>query len=148
MDIQWRAPLLCCWLALASLGSLTARAGDLLVEVTNITPEQGSILLRVIDKSGYDSDEDEIPTIASTTMPASNHTLEFRLPDIPPGEYAIQVFQDLNNNGELDFSMLSGPEEPIGFSNNVTFGFLPPAWDKLKINVTDSEQRLAIALEN
>ena len=38
--------------------------------------------------------------------------------DIPPGRYAIELFVDLNGNGELDVSPRGIPREPVGFSNN------------------------------
>tara|TARA_R110002050_G_scaffold137968_3_gene261679 strand:+ start:1126 stop:1593 length:468 start_codon:yes stop_codon:yes gene_type:complete len=34
------------------------------------------------------------------------------------GNYAIRLFQDMNNNGMLDRSSNSIPLEPVGFSNN------------------------------
>jgi uncharacterized protein (DUF2141 family) len=45
------------------------------------------------------------------------------------GEYAASVFLDRNRNGKLDTSVIGGPEEPWGVSNNVQpkrFG--PPAY--------------------
>ncbi|HHX33695.1 MAG TPA: DUF2141 domain-containing protein, partial [Gammaproteobacteria bacterium] len=38
--------------------------------------------------------------------------------DIPAGRYAIQLFADLNDNGQLDSSPRGIPLEPVGFSNN------------------------------
>ena len=45
------------------------------------------------------------------------------------GEYAASVFLDRNRNGKLDTSVIGGPEEPWGVSNNAQpkrFG--PPAY--------------------
>ncbi|MBD9482876.1 DUF2141 domain-containing protein [Pseudomonas sp. PDM14] len=41
-----------------------------------------------------------------------------RLRNIPPGRFAIQVFQDSNGNGVLDLTPRGLPLEPVGFSNN------------------------------
>ena len=37
--------------------------------------------------------------------------------DIPAGTYAITIFQDLNENGDLDKNFFGNPKEPYGFSN-------------------------------
>lgn len=41
-----------------------------------------------------------------------------RLRNLPPGRFAIQLFQDSNGNGRLDLSPRGIPLEPVGFSNN------------------------------
>ncbi len=38
--------------------------------------------------------------------------------DVPPGQYALQLFQDSNGNGRLDLSPRGIPLEPVGFSGN------------------------------
>ena len=45
---------------------------------------------------------------------------------LPAGQYAVQVFQDLNDNQKLDFS---GAAEPFGFSN-VTTLMGPPSFSQ------------------
>ncbi|MGL4317761.1 MAG: DUF2141 domain-containing protein [Pseudomonas sp.] len=41
-----------------------------------------------------------------------------RLRNLPPGRYALQLFQDSNGNGRLDLSPRGIPLEPVGFSAN------------------------------
>lgn len=38
--------------------------------------------------------------------------------DVPYGKYAVSIYQDTNENGELGMNFLSIPKEPIGFGNN------------------------------
>lgn len=38
--------------------------------------------------------------------------------DVPPGRYAIALYQDSNGNGQLDQSLRGIPQEPVGFSTN------------------------------
>ena len=40
------------------------------------------------------------------------------LTDLPPGRYAIQLYQDSNGNGQLDQGRRGIPLEPVGFSAN------------------------------
>lgn len=37
---------------------------------------------------------------------------------LPPGDYAVAIFQDLNTNMRLDRFLVFIPREPYGFSNN------------------------------
>ncbi|MDP2747420.1 DUF2141 domain-containing protein [Pseudomonas sp.] len=43
---------------------------------------------------------------------------QLRLVDLPPGRYAIQLYQDSNGNGQLDHGRRGIPLEPVGFSAN------------------------------
>jgi len=51
--------------------------------------------------------------------------------DIPYGNYAIAVFQDINNNNKLDTKKFKIPTEPVGISNyNVSKISVPPTFKK------------------
>jgi len=51
--------------------------------------------------------------------PARAGTVEFRIPNVPPGRYAVAVYHDANGNGRLDRSAIGFPQEPYGFSNDI-----------------------------
>lgn len=38
--------------------------------------------------------------------------------EVPPGRYALQLYQDANGNGQFDLSPRGVPLEPVGFSAN------------------------------
>lgn len=38
--------------------------------------------------------------------------------EVPPGNYAILIYQDENRNGKLDKNVFGKPKEKYGFSNN------------------------------
>jgi uncharacterized protein (DUF2141 family) len=52
--------------------------------------------------------------------------------NLPPGEYALTVFHDENNNGKMDSNFLGIPKEGTGFSNDASALFGPPSWAKAK----------------
>lgn len=58
---------------------------------------------------------------------------------IPPGEYGVVVFQDLNLNRDLDRFLWIFPEEPYGFSNS-DGSFRPPTFDRSKVSVTQDTE--------
>jgi len=49
--------------------------------------------------------------------------------ELPLGEYAISVYHDQNNNGELDSNLLRIPKEDYGFSNDARKTFGPPDYE-------------------
>ena len=64
-------------------------------------------------------------------------TLEFSL-ELPPGEYALSVYHDLNENSKLDTGIFGIPTEKYGFSNNAKGYMGPPSFEKSKVILTDS----------
>jgi len=64
--------------------------------------------------------------------------------EVPKGEYAIIVLQDLNGNEQMDFEVNGMPKESYGVSNNV-MSFGPPTWSEAKFELTeDTTMRIAI----
>ena len=45
---------------------------------------------------------------------------------LPPGTYAVSVYEDLNGNHKLDHNIIGIPREPVGASNNPKGRFGPP----------------------
>ncbi|SES80658.1 DUF2141 domain-containing protein [Hymenobacter actinosclerus] len=72
---------------------------------------------------------------------------QVRLPvQLPPGEWAVAITQDLNNNDKVDKNMLGIPTEPFAFSNNVRPRLAPPAFDDCKFLVREAGQVVSIQL--
>lgn len=66
--------------------------------------------------------------------------------DLPPGEYAVSSYQDINSNNKLDRYFFGKPKEPYGFSNNVR-SLGPPAYEKCKFTIDTSGKTIAIKLK-
>lgn len=97
---------------------------ELKVKINNINTLEGSLYIAL-----YDCAEDYMDTekAAFKDMIPVDETEEMVIfHNIPEGEYAVAVFQDLNGNGELDVRGMGIPKEPFGFSNNAR-GKLGPA---------------------
>jgi uncharacterized protein (DUF2141 family) len=58
----------------------------------------------------------------------------FAFPGLPFGTYAVVVFHDENDNGEIDHNLVGLPIEPLGFSNGFALGLLSgmPTFEKLQ----------------
>jgi uncharacterized protein (DUF2141 family) len=70
--------------------------------------------------------------------------LEF---DLPPGEYAVSTYHDLNSNDKLDRYFIGKPKEPYGFSNNVN-PFGPPSYKDCKFTLANIPKTISIKLLN
>ena len=66
--------------------------------------------------------------------------------DIPEGEYAIAIYQDVNENDQLETNLLGLPQEPYGFSTNFRAGvFSIPTFGKCKVMIDDKHSEQAIS---
>ncbi len=64
--------------------------------------------------------------------------------DLPPGEYAIMAFHDVDDNGKLNTDGAFGlPSEPYAFSNNPNTWFGPPKHRKCVFKV-DGDRAISI----
>lgn len=53
----------------------------------------------------------------------------------PAGKYGIALFQDANNNGELDVNFIGIPNEPYAHSNLGVNAFTMPSWRKIAFDL-------------
>ena len=73
---------------------------------------------------------------------SQNYTFD----DLPEGDYAVAIYQDLNRNKILDKNLLGIPTEIYGFSNNARRAFSAPSFQEAKIKL-NNDLHLAIFLK-
>lgn len=124
-----------------------AGAPNLRVIATNVKSDQGTLYVWV-----YDQKDDWLSDRVRTQKPlkvAGNRTgdrltVELLLPD---GEYALSVFQDVNDDGKLERNFIGIPKEPAGLSNNLRPKFGPPKYRDAVFTVsvgTVTEQKIEL----
>lgn len=69
---------------------------------------------------------------------ATNDLLTVRIPDLPPGKYAVAAYADNNRNGKQDKNFLGVPKEIYGFSNDARGKFGPPDFAAAEFEIGDS----------
>ena len=123
-----------------SVSALGARAATLSVDASGIQPGAG-VVFAGLCVGGL---EEQSCTFGQTSL-ARAETIRFTFPQVPPGTYAIAVFQDLNGNGRLDRTPLGLPLEPYGFSNDA--GRLRrPTFANASIRIADQDLRVGVKL--
>ena len=112
------------------------------LEISGIEELNGSIMVAI-----YDSKED---FLSENVMSSGQFQVKTKLVkgqlSLPYGKYAISVFHDTNNDGELNTKIFGIPKEPVGFSNNVKGSFGPPKFEQALINFDRDDQLLKIEL--
>jgi uncharacterized protein (DUF2141 family) len=120
---------------LAGSAALAANDANLRVIATSVRSDQGKLYVRVYDKKD-DWLSDRYRTQKSVTV-AGNRTGDKVTVELllPAGEYALSVFQDVNDDGKLERNFIGMPKEPAGLSNNLQPKFGPPKYKDAKFAV-------------
>jgi uncharacterized protein (DUF2141 family) len=103
-------------ITLAIFASALAKAQEVKmnINITNIEPGKGTVVLNV-----YDKKEDFLKKVfLSKTLKANSSTLTIALYLPKKGVYAVTVFQDLDDNKKLKQDWFGIPQEPVGYGNN------------------------------
>jgi uncharacterized protein (DUF2141 family) len=66
---------------------------------------------------------------------AAAGTVQVVVNGVPPGVYAVEAFQDANDNGRIDRNFFGLPTEGIGFSRDAAFHFGPPSFNDAAISL-------------
>jgi uncharacterized protein (DUF2141 family) len=66
--------------------------------------------------------------------------------ELEPGNYAIAVYHDLNNNEKLDKNLVGYPREPFGFSKNYRPVLSAPTFEDCSFALGNAPQQLEIRL--
>lgn len=114
-------------LALCAPAWAQTAPGCATVEVENVRPQQGQLLL-----AAYGSAEDfGKKPLASLRLPAGEARMRFEFCGLSGDAVALTMFQDLDNDGKMARNMLGVPTEPWGASGApAAFG---PSWDSGKV---------------
>ena len=112
-----------------------AEEKKLTVEITNVTSEEGQIILAI-----YNSSENYDKRIAfeEVKLKPKMDSVIFET-NVPDGEYLVMLVHDVNNNGKLDTSFIGIPKEPVGLSNYDGKG-IPGKFKKHKFSVNENTE--------
>jgi len=106
------------------------------VEVFDLVADKGSVYLGLYDKKLGFLKEDA--AFANAKVKATGNKVSYTFKNLPVGEYAVAVYQDVNNNGKCDRNMIGYPTEGFGFSKNYRPKLSAPTFNEVKIAVKQS----------
>lgn len=99
---------------------------DVKVTVTDLRSAEGKVLACITAKRKAFPNCDKDPDAKSVTVQAAA-TVTFTFKGIAPGEYAISLLHDENDNGKADRTLMI-PKEGFGFSRDAKLRMGPPSF--------------------
>ncbi len=88
-------------------------AAELTVSLDN-PPASGVIVIQLFNSANAFGDLRDPVKVVRHTLDGRE---QYRIEDVDPGEYALMVYSDENENDQIDKSFIGIPTEPLGFSN-------------------------------
>ncbi len=116
----------------------------LTVDIQNVKTAKGSVFVAIYRPcEGFPLD---CKPINSQRLTAKDGSLQMQF-TLEPGDYAVAIYHDVNDNGKMDKNIIGIPKEPYGFSNNFRPRLSPPKFSDCKIVVGDKGKGIAVRLE-
>lgn len=95
--------------------------------------------LRVALYNGVDHWLDDHGMIRGQVAPVLGAEQVVEFAGLPPGDYAVALYQDINANARFDRFLGTVPREPYGFSGT-SGGFGRPSFEAARISLPDEHQ--------
>lgn len=116
------------------------------VNVALTSHARGELAYLVFDSaSGFPGDSQKAVLRGFVPIPSGAPQLRFSL-DLPPGTYAVSVYEDLNGDHKLERNLLGIPREPVGASNNPRPHMGSPRFSNCSFVVGSAAQTISISL--
>lgn len=112
---------------------ITDNSSTFMLKVEGLKEAKGEIRIAVFNS---EDSYTKVPLYA-VVLPVKGREIEWKVPNLPFGEYAIAVYHDKNKNGKLDTNFLGIPKENYGFSNNARGRFGPASWQEAKFSIQE-----------
>ena len=118
-------------LTACTIATPLASASDLTVTVDGIAKQQGSIMLGLFDETTYKGDG----AVDGANLTVEGASVSVTFEGLEPGEYAVRLYHDVNDDGEMNTNPFGMPTEPYAFSNDAKGRFGPAKWEDAKFSV-------------
>lgn len=124
--------------------SLNAQ-NNLVVKVNNLNDSEGTLMIALFDSQATFLSP-QVKKAQAVTITGT--TAEVTFSDIANGEYAIALYQDSNNNRDLDLGKYGIPTEKYGFSNNINPAIVRgvPTFSACKFEVVSNSEIEIVAV--
>lgn len=117
---------------------LLAAGNTLDITVKGVRDDQGMVRAGIYNSA--DTFPKEGKAMARTATPAKAGIVALQFTDLPPGKYAVILYHDENNDGQMDkrFGMI--PIEGYGLSNNIKASG-KPSFDQCAFEIPDTKSQ-------
>jgi uncharacterized protein (DUF2141 family) len=129
--------------ALSAAPTRAAHEGAVVFTVDHVRNSEGHVRVDVCTRDTFL--KAECPY--SGAAPAVEGVTTVVVEDVPPGQYAAQIYHDRNDNHKVDMR-LHIPVEEVGFSNNAAVGLHGPKFDAAAFDHDAGDTPLAVRLRH
>jgi uncharacterized protein (DUF2141 family) len=127
--------------------AVTTRENVLHVRVIDLRNSNGKVVCTLYNSAdAFPSDDSKALATVSAPIQFDAGTCKFT--GVRPGQYALVVFHDENNNGQFDRDELGLPKEEYGFSNDLKPEFAPPNFSQAAFNFKGGDGWITIKPAN
>jgi len=128
---------------LAALAIATpAAATSVEVAVTGVARARGHVRVELCTRDTFLTQDCRYQGAA----PAEVGATVVQIPEVPPGVYAAQAFQDETDQGVIHQNFLGVPRERVGFSNDAPLHLRGPRFKDAAFPVGDEVKRITLRL--
>ncbi|MCR9178694.1 MAG: DUF2141 domain-containing protein [Erythrobacteraceae bacterium] len=131
--------------AAATLGAAPALAGEVVITVTDLRSTKGVVRACMTTREDIFPKCIKDPGSHRTVVPAGEK-IEIRFTGVKPGNYAIALLHDENDNGKADRAMGMMPKEGYGFSRDAPVRMAPPKFRDAVFAQGEGTNRLTIRM--
>lgn len=126
--------------------SQTSQTTALTVNLTGARNAKGKIIIWLFEnRLGFPSDTTKIARQASVDIDPQTLAAHVTFRGLTPGNIAVTVVHDENNNGKMDKNFIGLPKEGVGASNNPKL-MRAPKFDEAKVVLSGAEQTIEVKL--
>jgi len=119
---------------LVAFQATLVQAAELAVRVSGAAAGDALVIQVYDSASAFGDFREPLRSVRVVAVPETTYTVD----GVPPGDVAVVVYVDENNNGYLDKNFIGIPKEPLGISN----GYRPkgpPVFDRARFAVAGDE---------
>lgn len=129
----------------ATLGAAPALANEVVITVTDLRSSQGVVRACMTTREDIFPKCIKDPAAHRTVVPAGEKVV-IRFTGVKPGNYAIALLHDENNNGKADRALGMMPKEGYGFSRDAPVKMAPPEFSDAVFVKGEGTNRLTIRM--
>ncbi len=123
----------------------TADAATLTLTVSGIENHRGHLMIAVFSsEANWDGDGEPV---AATRLAVEGAEETAVFAGLTPGQYAIRLYHDVNDDGELGTNPFGIPNEPFAFSNNARGMMGPASYEDAAFAVEAGENAHGMSLQ-
>jgi uncharacterized protein (DUF2141 family) len=109
--------------------------GSVTVRISGLRSNTGSVRVVIHDHAeGFPGDD----PLQRAQASIENSSAVVRFTGLPDGTYAVSMFHDENDNGELDQTWIGRPTEGVGSSNNPRPKMRAPTFEEASFTLAGS----------